>query len=66
MTDFTISLTGADTDRLFTIMDFQGESQRTGAEFATQLLRAELRRLFPPAPRYDGNGELMNGEAYTG
>jgi hypothetical protein len=66
MTEFSFSLSREDTDRLFIIKDSQGKDGMTANEFAQELLERELHRLFPPAPRYDEDGELLNGDAYQG
>jgi hypothetical protein len=66
MTEFTFFLSREDTARLFIIKDSQGRDGITANEFAQELLEQELHRLFPPTPRYDENGELLNGNAYQG
>ena len=62
MTEFNFYLSEADTERLFAIKELQGRNDLTGNEFARLLLENELYRLFPAAPQYDDNGQLLNAE----
>jgi len=65
MTEFNFLLSDEDTERLFAIMEMQG-ANLTGNEFARQIIENELRRLFPPVPKYGAGGELANADSYRG
>ena len=66
MREITFYLSETDIDRLFAIKELQGRDDLTGNDFARQLLEEELYRLFPAAPEYDENGELINADRYRG
>ena len=66
MATLEIRLNNEDMDRLFTCKYLEGRHDQTGNEYAEELLRRELHRLFPPAPQYDEDGQLINGNSYTG
>ena len=66
MTEFKITLSEADTNRLFAIKLLQGKEDQTGNEFAAQMLSAALFRLFPGDPEFTDSGKLKNPEKYTG
>ena len=62
MIEFNFYISEADTERLFAIKELQGRNDLTGNDFARLLLENELQRLFPAAPQYDDNGQLLNAE----
>jgi len=66
MPEFQIHLTREDTDRLFVCKSLEGKGNLTGNEYAAELLRRELHRLFPASPQYDEDGQLMNPDKFTG
>lgn len=66
MAQLEIYLTGEDMDRLFICKAKEGKHNLTANEYAQALLVRELHRLFPQPPRYDEDGQLINGDCYQG
>ena len=66
MPQLDIYLNNEDMDRLFVIKALAGRYDQTGNQFATDLLTQQLHQLFPEPPRYDEDGQLINGDCYTG
>ena len=55
-----------DLDRLFAIKKLQGMNDLTGNEWAQQVLKRELYRLFPATPEFDDDGRVINADKYRG
>ena len=55
-----------DLDRLFAIKKLQGMNDLTGNEWAQQVLKRELYRLFPATPEFDDDGSVINADKYRG
>ena len=55
-----------DLDRLFAIKKLQGLNDLTGNEWAQQVLKRELYRLFPATPEFDDDGRVINADKYRG
>jgi len=51
MTEFTILLSDADTDRLYALKALEGRADMTGNEYATELLTLKLRQMHPERPQ---------------
>lgn len=66
MGEISFNLFSEDIDRLFVLKDLEHKHDMTGNEYAKELLVRELHRLFPPAPKYDEDGDLVNRDAYRG
>ena len=64
--EINIVLTGEDAERLFAIRDLQERHDLTVGDFAKELLTRELKRLFPPVPKYNEDEELINADRYMG
>ena len=66
MTELKIRLDDSDFDRLFVIKTIWQMDNLTGEQFATELIKTQLRGLFPAVPRYDEAGNLTNADSYMG
>lgn len=59
MATLEIRLNGEDMDRLFLCKSMEGYDGLTAQEYAEKLLIQELHRLFPHAPQWDEDGQLV-------
>lgn len=66
MPELNFIISQNDMSRLFALKDLEGRHNLNGNEYAAELLQRELRRLFPPVPQYNVDGELTNADAYEG